>query len=163
MTDLLWVQTEPKSSVLVDGISKEFDIVDYVSVEDNPDYILVEKKQIKVFFNRKDGCIVVHGHVDELDSVDRKIAFAFYAKEKNVFNVMMLLKKRLISMRLTPPSGTIDAFLRAYVNQNFIPFLQKKKLWETLLFAMLSFAALFFCKFDSIDLTVRKLKNKLWR
>ena len=161
MTDLLWVQTEPKSSVLVDGLPKEIDIVDYVSVEDNPDFILIEKKQIKVFFNKKDKSIVIHGHVDELDSVGRKIAFAFYAKEKNVFNVMMLLKKRLTSIQLSPPSVIIDVFLHAYVNQNFIPFLYKKKLCKTILYAVFIIIALFFCKLDDVNLTLKKLKKKI--
>lgn len=164
MTDILWVQTEPKSSVLVDGMTEEIDIVDYVSVEDNPDFSLISEKQIKVFFNKKENCIVVHGHVDNLDSVGRKIAFAFYAKEKNIFRVMALLKQRLISIGLVPPSEIIKNFLHMYINQNFIPFWSKRKFYKVLIFvavSILSVLSLFFCKLNNLNLIANKQKTNV--
>ena len=77
MIDLLWAQTEPKSSVLIDGVAKEYDIADYVSVEDNPKFMRMHNDLMKVFFNKEEGSVVIHGHVQNLDSADRKIPFAF--------------------------------------------------------------------------------------
>ena len=54
MIDLLWAQTEPKSSVLVDGVAKEYDIADYVSVDDNPEFMRMHNGLMKVFFNKEE-------------------------------------------------------------------------------------------------------------
>lgn len=157
MHDILWVQTEPESSVLVDGFANDIDIADYVFVIDNPDYRLIKNGQIKVFYNKKENGIVVHGHVCNLDPVGRKIAFAFFAREKNIFHVMTLLEQRLTSIGLTPPSETMDRFLRLFVNQNFVPFLSKKKLCTTLICAVLSMVSLFFCKCNDALLMIKRI------
>lgn len=157
MHDILWIQTEPESSVLVDGVASNIDIADYVFVVNNPNYKLIKDNQIRVFYSEKEIGIVVQGHVDNLDSVGRKIAFAFFAREKNIFHVMTLLEQRLKNNRLTPPSETIDRFLRLYVNQNFVPFLTKKKLCTTLICAVLSFISLFFCKWTETLLMVKRV------
>ena len=128
MIDLLWAQTEPKSSVLVDGVAKEYDIADYVSVDDNPKFMRMHNGLMKIFFNKEEGCIVIHGHVQNLDSADRKIPFAFFMKGKNIFYVMTMLKNRLQSISLIPPEDVMDGVLDQYVNQKFIPFLTRKKL-----------------------------------
>lgn len=136
MNDLLWAQTEPKSQILVDGEIKECDVFEYISVERNPKYIRIENNQMKVFFNKIDKSIVIHGHVDDLDAAGRKIPFAFFMSEKNIFNVISLLKIRLASLNLTPPKEVLDCLLRPYVNQNFIPFLTKKKFYVVLSFGL---------------------------
>ena len=128
MTDLLWVQTEPKSSVLVDGVAEEYNIADYVSVDDNPKFVQMHNGLMKVFFNKEEGSVVIHGHVRNLDSAERKIPFAFFMKEKNIFFVMTMLKNRLQSISLVPPEDVIDSILNQYVNQKFIPFLTRKKM-----------------------------------
>ncbi|MBR4917472.1 MAG: hypothetical protein IKZ45_10475 [Fibrobacter sp.] len=137
MNDLLWAQTEPKSQVLIDGEIKECDAFDYISVERNPKYIRITNNQMKVFFNKTDKSIVIHGHVEDLDAAGRKIPFAFFMSEKNIFKVASLLKIRLACLRLTPPNETLDGLLQPYVNQNIIPFLTKKKLYTTLLLGLL--------------------------
>ncbi len=157
MHDILWVQTEPESSVLVDGFANDIDIADYVFVIDNPDYRLIKNGQIKVFYNKKENGIVVHGHVCNLDPVGRKIAFAFFAREKNIFHVMTLLEQRLMSIGLMPPSETMDRFLRFFVNQNFVPFLTKRKLFTTLICAVLSLISLFFCKWTDTLLMIKRI------
>ena len=128
MIDLMWVQTEPKSSILVDGVAKEYDVANYVSVDDNPRFKRMQNDLMKVYYNKEDGTIVVHGYVDNIDSAGRKIPFAFFMKEKNIFNAMTVLKNRLKSVNLDPPEEIVDDVLHRYVNQNFIPFFTRKKL-----------------------------------
>lgn len=143
MNDILWVQTEPQSTVLVNGMSQKMDIVDYISVADNPHFCLISDNMMKVYFNKPEKCIVVQGHVGDLDSVGRKIAFAFYVREKNIFDVMDILKQRLLSINLTPPSEVINCFLSDYVDQKFIPFLKKKDLYIALFVSFLCLMLLF--------------------
>lgn len=128
MIDLMWVQTEPKSSILVDGVAKEYDVANYVSVDDNPRFKRMQNDLMKVYYNKEDGTIVVHGYVDNIDSAGRKIPFAFFMKEKNIFNAMTVLKNRLKSVNLDPPEEIVDDVLHRYVNQNFIPFFTRKKM-----------------------------------
>ena len=155
MHDILWAQTEPDSSVLVNGIAKDIDIVDYVFVVENPDYKLIKDNQIKVFYNKKKKGIVVQGHVINLDSIGRKIAFAFFAREKNIFYVMTLLKQRLTSIGLTPPSDTIDRFLHLYANQNFVSFLTKRKI-ASVICVIFSLISLLFCKWNDMLLMIKR-------
>lgn len=128
MNTVLWIQTEPKDSLWLNGVECAKEYVDYTIVANNAGYYEVENQNFKIYHNKYKHEIVVSGHVVEKDASKRRIPFAFYIDIDNIFRVMDVLKKLVREKGFSISESECNSVLSHYFNQRFIPFLTKKKL-----------------------------------
>ena len=144
MKTVLWLQTEPKDSLWLNGETCSKEYIDYTLVTNNVDYYEVENQYFEIFHNKYKHEVVVKGHVVEVDSSKRRIPFAFYIDVDNIFKVMDVLRNLLKEKGVTISNKECDSVLSRYFNQKFIPFLTKKKLKGITVKSLVSLVSLMF-------------------
>ena len=128
MQNVLWVQTEPKDSLWLNGTACTKEYIEKINVVDNVNFYKLSSKPFEIYHNRYKHEVVVSGHLCDKDSAKRRIPFAFYIDMDNIFKIVNILKNLLKEKGCTIFENECDSVLALYFNQKFIPFLTKKKL-----------------------------------
>ena len=125
MKNVLWIQTEPKDSLWLNGESCSKDYINYTLIVSDVNYYEVTSKNFAIYHNKYKHEVVVNGHLNELDSANRRIPFSFYITSDNIFKIMDVLKSLVEQKGFSLSESECKSLLGNYVNQRFIPFLKK--------------------------------------
>lgn len=147
MYNVLWVQTETGPSLWENGQTCSNECLKLVTVSDNVDYQLVESPYYKIFHNKYKHEIVVQGNLKEIDSLGRRIPFAFYLSSDNIHLAMEILDAALRNKDFSLLNEERRSIERNFIEQGFIPFLTKEKLkkWSFTSAAIFSFFLFVVC------------------
>ncbi len=120
------MQQESGTQFWKDGCSTEENLTDYVVVVKNTDYFVAIKKGFRVYRDKLNHRLVIEGHANEVDSLNRRITFSFFIENDNIHESFKRLEKTLNNLGYTLNENEVQEVLSPYVKQNVIPFLTKK-------------------------------------